>query len=573
VREVLKRMSGDPKAHLDADLAHEIAVRDNIKTYLTGEISEAGGRYVVAAKLIGTTAQNTLASYRETARDSSEIIHAVDRLSKKLRTKIGESLRTIRAEKPLEAVSTPSLDALRKYTEATRLLDVEQDYDAAISLLQEAIEADSSFAMAWRKLAVAYFNSGRGRELQLQASTKAYQYRDRLTDLERYAATGYYFQDVQDWNKSISAYRMVMERDPTWAPNNLGLVYMQVREFKKAADTFQRATEIDSTLTVAHANLIRAYQSLGDNAAVDRALALYARRFGHRADLAELETQVSGSRGQWDAAEKSARAMLEAQRTNLVWRARANTALSDLAQVRGRLDEADRLRAEATAANFERGNVWAPLNAALSSVRTDILVRLDANVARARLDAALQQHPLKDIPALNRPYLLIAQLYAQIGQAQQAREYIAQYEAAIPSALRGDDSGNRAEVDGFIALHDQRYDEAIRQLRRGSEIGVCIICGETELALAFDRTAQPDSAIAHYEKYLSTPFFARLREDLTKRGPTYERLAELYEKRGDRAKAIDNATHFIELWRNADPELQPRVNAKRELIARLRGAG
>ncbi len=573
VRAVLQRMSRDVKSHIDADLAHEIAVRDNIKTYLTGEVSEAGGRYVVAGKLVATKTQNVLATYRETARDSSEIIPAVDRLSRKLRGKIGESLRTIRAEKPLEAVSTPSLEALRKYTEGTYVLDVDQDFDAAISLLQEAIEADSAFAMAWRKLAVAYFNAGRGRDQELQAAIKAYEYRDRLTDLERYSATGYYHYTVTaDWNRAISAYRMVEERDPTWPPNNLGLAYMQVRDYTKAMQTFQRAIERDSTLTVAYANLTRMQQELGDLAAADRTVALYVRRFGERPEAFWVKHFIDAQRGDWAAVERSAR-NLEQQGVSPLWRARASAGLSDLANLRGRLAEAERQRANAVAAFLEQGNVWAPLDAATFGVRIDVQTRRNAERALRRLDDALKQHPLAEIPPLNRPYLRIALLYAQAGQPKRAREIVTQYEADVARELRGDDSRARASIDGFTALAERRYDAAIEQLRRANATGACRPCGETELAGAFDQAGQPDSAIVHYEAFLATPTWNRLTQDAYERASTHERLAELYELRNNRAKAIEHATKFVELWQDADAELQARVAAKRELLRRLRGPG
>jgi eukaryotic-like serine/threonine-protein kinase len=47
-----------------------------------------------------------------------------------------------------------------------------------------------------------------------------------------------------------------------------------------------------------------------------------------------------------------------------------------------------------------------------------------------------------------------------------------------------------------------------------------------------------------------------------------ERLGQLHEARGDRARAAEHYRVFIELWRDADPELQPRVReARRRLVA------
>jgi DNA-binding SARP family transcriptional activator len=49
----------------------------------------------------------------------------------------------------------------------------------------------------------------------------------------------------------------------------------------------------------------------------------------------------------------------------------------------------------------------------------------------------------------------------------------------------------------------------------------------------------------------------------------YERLGELYEQRGDTAKAIYYYGKLVELWKDADPELQPRVEAARRAIEAL----
>jgi DNA-binding SARP family transcriptional activator len=48
-----------------------------------------------------------------------------------------------------------------------------------------------------------------------------------------------------------------------------------------------------------------------------------------------------------------------------------------------------------------------------------------------------------------------------------------------------------------------------------------------------------------------------------------ERLGQLYETMGDTTKAIDNYRAFIDLWKNADPELQPRVADAKRRLARL----
>src|SRR5206468_738051 len=94
---------------------------------VTGEISTLGSGYVLAVRLLGTKDGATLLAVRETANGAAGLIAAVDRLSKKVREGIGESLRTIRAGEPLEDVTTRSLDALRKYSQAQHAADIGEE--------------------------------------------------------------------------------------------------------------------------------------------------------------------------------------------------------------------------------------------------------------------------------------------------------------------------------------------------------------------------------------------------------------------------------------------------------------
>ena len=48
-----------------------------------------------------------------------------------------------------------------------------------------------------------------------------------------------------------------------------------------------------------------------------------------------------------------------------------------------------------------------------------------------------------------------------------------------------------------------------------------------------------------------------------------ERLGQLYETVGNNEKAAENYRAFIDLWKNADPELQPRVTAARAKLRRM----
>ena len=90
-----------------------------------------------------------------------------------------------------------------------------------------------------------------------------------------------------------------------------------------------------------------------------------------------------------------------------------------------------------------------------------------------------------------------------------------------------------------------------------------------ELGAAYDDAGQTDSAAVVYERYLRTRWLRRVEGDGWYRPRILFRLGELYEQRGDRGRAADYYSQFAELWRGADPDLQPRVAEARRRLAAL----
>ena len=119
VQEALRRMER-PAAVITDSLAREVALRDGAKAFISGDVGELGTAFTISAQLVSAGNGVVLAAFRETARDSTEVIDAVDRLSKRVRGRLGEALEPVRSSPPLEQVTTRSLAALRDYSEAIR---------------------------------------------------------------------------------------------------------------------------------------------------------------------------------------------------------------------------------------------------------------------------------------------------------------------------------------------------------------------------------------------------------------------------------------------------------------------
>jgi len=89
------------------------------------------------------------------------------------------------------------------------------------------------------------------------------------------------------------------------------------------------------------------------------------------------------------------------------------------------------------------------------------------------------------------------------------------------------------------------------------------------LGRAFDLANQRDSAIAELEEYVTSHYYGRMDDDPISLAGSLKRLGELYDAKGDREKAMSYLSRFVELWKNADPELQPLVADAKRRITKL----
>jgi hypothetical protein len=116
---------------------------------------------------------------------------------------------------------------------------------AGVVVLREAVALDTTFAMAYRKLAVALSNAGRPRAEVDSALEQAYRHRDRLTERERQVTIGTYahLHTRRDRARAVRAYEAVLALDPmeSAALNNLANLLGERREFARAEGRFRPA--------------------------------------------------------------------------------------------------------------------------------------------------------------------------------------------------------------------------------------------------------------------------------------------------------------------------------------------
>jgi len=574
VRQVLARMQRDPDQPLTGELAREVAVRDGMKAVLDGDVGAAGTGYILSATLRAAESGETLASFRRTAESSEEVIEAIDKLSQDIREKAGESLRTIKRGAPLEEVTTTSLEALRKFTEAEDRFDA-GDEAGSLALLEEAIALDSTFAMAHRKIAITLRNMGIEREREVEALSAAYRHRDRLTERERLITEATYHNGITgDRDAIIRAYEGVLRiaPDDAAALNNLANAYMTMDDFDRAEALYERAVNGPGTSNTAHSNLVRARLLQGDMDGARAALAAFEASHPDDPNVQERGFWVHAWAEEWEEAEEAIAEWEANPELPLVYRVNAHEYRAQLATARGKMEEARREMAQAqrlAAAEFGPGAGWfyTLFQAYLEAVTGDM------DRARSIIDELEDRDLFDEIPLPARDYNLAVIFHNLVGNASEARSYLRRWEEEVPPELRG------------------RYDEAERDLRESMIGGTtanpeavvaaveayrarlrCTRCARFEEAEALQAVGQPERARAVYRS-MASQLETNFTVSLLARAPAWERAGRLSEEIGDTATALEEYRHFTSLWADADPQLQPRVNAARQRIEALESPG
>ena len=119
--EAARRAGHRDVTHLDADLGRQICQRESCRVLLTGEINKTSEGYQVNVRVVDAARGVPVLADAASMGSPSELYEAVDALSKRLRRHLGESLAQVEKQStPLARVTTPSLEALQRYSAAMK---------------------------------------------------------------------------------------------------------------------------------------------------------------------------------------------------------------------------------------------------------------------------------------------------------------------------------------------------------------------------------------------------------------------------------------------------------------------
>lgn len=623
------RERGDDATSADRALApaeaRDIARGFGAGLFVLGDVVGAGGRVRISASLY-----DARRGWKEAARavvdgTPDELFALVDELTRELLA--GYPDQSPDHLTGLAARTTTSLPALKAYLGGASEYRAGR-FDAAETAFQQAATLDTTFALAHYQLSNTLLWVGRGGwDSVASTGLRAVRHSARLTRrarlvVEAYAAfrtgdldraerlyrsiVGAYPDEVEAWyqlgdvlyhgnaprGRSFVEARPAFTRVLAAEPEHLGallhLLRIALAERRHAeADTLiRRAGALGTPPHRAELEALRAF-AMGDAPARERAL----RTLREMPDEVVRTTamRVALFTGDLDAAERIARMLVAPQRA-AEFRVVGRLQLADLALARGRRRAA---RAQLDSATLGASGV---VRAVALEYRALHLGQEFLPVPRAELeamrdtlrrwDAAVPPTPFPMWAVYNglhghiRRYL-IGLLSVRLGDLAEAERQAHQLEGdavARTGDARALAVGLGRSLRGHALAARGVRASALAAFESGRALATEGLLDAPFANQATDRYARAELLRALGRDDEAHAWYASLGEttmDLVAfAAPAHLRRAEMYERRGQAREAARHYARFIELWKDADPDLRPAVvNAEQRLVRLRSGQG
>jgi eukaryotic-like serine/threonine-protein kinase len=560
VQQTLQYMGQPANARVTNELARQICQRTQSAAVLEGSIAQIGNTYNLILNAGNCVSGETLATVSTEAPDKDHVLDALGKAAEDIRGKLGESLASIQKyNTPITEASTSSLEALKNYSLGLEAR-ANKGEAQSVPFFKQAIALDPNFAMAYANLGQVEANMGE-RQVGADYTKKAYDLRDRASEVERFYIDSHYFENVNgDLDKTIQVYQSWIETYPrdTIPRNNLGVAYQQLGQWDKALSQGLDALRMGPDESIYSIQVGASYLALGRldeckatlNQAISREIdvpwfhrILYQVAFVQN-DAAEMERQLAVmSSSSPDAAAFA------------IWLPGDSEAYA------GDLKKAQELL-QRTSAAFETASGKESAAAVLTDQAFIEAQMEDAAAAKKDAAAALA------MDSSFNTRIQVAYVLARAGDTARAESIAAELTKARPNATLANkydlpvigatvdlDRNNPAKA--VEALRDVvPYDLAFRQK----------LLSVYTRGRAFLANRQGTEAAAEFQKILDHPGIV---QNAFVGAVARLGLARAYAEEGDAAKAKVAYQDFFALWKDADPDIPILKEAKTE-YARLK---
>jgi tetratricopeptide (TPR) repeat protein len=587
--------------------------------FVLGNIVEVGDRLTLNASLYEAAAGLTPVVEASATGDAEAVFESVDELAAQLLAGIGTG-PAARVQQ-LAAGNTASLQALRAYLEGEQAYRRGQ-YREAVESFQRAVEIDSEYALAYYRLSMVAEFSTMG-ELAQETAELAVRHADRLSKRDRDL-----LEALLAWRRGAHAeaeelYRGLVRAypDEVEAWFELGEVLMHGnplhgRSFAEAWDAFSRVLELDPQNTAAMYHLARIASITGRYDALDSLTALHNRlnpggdreleitalqAFSRPNPAAQSEIlsrlrsgpDVGVALSGWDVSTwtedvdggRDVVTVLTDPTRPIRVQALGHAWLAQIELAAGRIEAAgerlDRVAAIDSVSHLEyrallSANPLFPASVKDLQTLANRLEALDARQVPPSDNPSIFYSVHDDVHPLLRSYLL-GVTYGMLGDSVRAFEFAAETEQMPVGVAEGSMARDlAASIRAQWHWRQGRHEQALTELEPISRelwyIGTLV---SPFYGQALERYLLGELLYQVGRAEEAIPWFANSSQiapyELAFRPLAYERLGQIYESLGQPEAAVEYYRKLVAMWRDADPELQPRLAAAEAAIARLTG--
>ncbi len=292
IQKALGMMGQPADAPLTPKIAREVCERTASAAVLEGSIARIGSQFVLGLRATNCRSGEVLDEEQVQAARNEDVLTALSQIASKFRTRVGESLATIKShDTPLAEATTPSLEALKAFSAAVKVNLATGAAATPLPLFKRAIEIDPKFAIAHAYLALLYGTIGEV-ALSIESSRKAYELRDRASDREKFFITAYYdFQvtgNLEKAERTCEAWAQTYPRDENPHGFLAAMMFPTVGKYERALEEAKKLVEARPDFPIGYYQAAFNYTYLDRLADAERILQQAA---AHKLEIAEFSIQ------------------------------------------------------------------------------------------------------------------------------------------------------------------------------------------------------------------------------------------------------------------------------------------
>lgn len=557
VRDTLQLMGRPVDTRMTHDVAVEVCQRLDQQALLEGSVSAVGPATVVALVASDCASGATVAREQVEVTRKEDVLRALGRLTASMRQSLGESGTSLaRHNVPIEEATTPSMEALKAYTEAVARRAAGSEMEA-VPLLEHAIDIDPQFALAYTTLSSLFGGLGETGPSEKYAQL-AFDHRSRVSESERLFITYQYHDrvtgDQLKARETLEVWKATYARDYRPA-NALAVLLNRLGDYTGAAREATEAMQRNAAHPFPRSNLAYAYRGAGQfhharqvvEEAIGRGLeTVPMRRLLYQVAELEHDSATAQRQIEWAAGRPRGFDLTGAQ--------------AQIAAYHGRVGEAARLYAETIKVSTDRGFPQVASGYAAQAALTEA-------VYGYRKEAVARAHEVLRIATAYEPQLKAATALALAGDPDEAETVLRRLRNVRP-----DDTLLQTAylpvAEAAVRLARGQAAPAIEALRRASQYEFGTVAALSPPYLRGEARLRAGAA-----KQAAGEFRAVTEH---RGADPFSPLVPLSYLGAARALARDGAPddsrkayeELLRIWASADPDL-PVLRQAREELARL----